>query len=600
MGDRHTLVHQLADWAARQPNAPAMYGRDGAGRYQPLSWGEYWKRARAFAKAIISAGHQVGDAVAIMGNNRPEWVIAQLGTMAAGGVPAPIYPTSTEEQIAHIFKNSGAKIAVVELDGHVQRILDCDARGLIQIQTVVRMSEGAAEGKVVRFPDFLASGEAKGSDDVVAERMKALGPNDTGLFIYTSGTTGVAKGAELTHNNLVTMGRMLELNYPVLDGFSFRSVSYLPLSHVAEQIFTNFMHLARGGEVYFCDDMTKVKDALLEARPTLFVGVPRVWEKFEAALRAKFAEATGVKAKLAGWARGTELSSFEAQVAKDRDVDSFSRRLANKLVMSKVKTALGLDNLVIAASGAAPISRSTLDFFASLGIPIHEGYGMTETTGLITASPYNRPRFGSVGKVLPGVEMKIAEDGEIIARGENMTKGYFKMPEQTADLFDAEGWLHTGDLGRVDQDGFLWITGRKKDLLITAGGKNVAPSEMEGYLVAIPGVGQVVVVGDRKPYLTALFALDPESLPQLCRAAGIASAPIAEVTKNAAVRAYIEKQIEELCNKRVARYQSVKKFELLPAPFSVETGEMTPSLKVKRNFVNEKYADLIATMYAGD
>lgn len=600
MGQRHTLVHQLADWAERQPSAPAMYGRDAAGRRQTITWAEYWDQARAFAKAIIQAGHQVGDAVAIMGNNRPEWVIAQLGTMTAGGVPAPIYPTSTPEQIAHIFKNSGAKIAVVDQPEHLERLLDCERRGLIEPEVLVRMSEGPAEGKVQRFPDFLASGRRAGGDDEVDSRMAGLGLNDTGLFIYTSGTTGVAKGAELTHGNLVSMGRMLEAHFPVLQQFSFKTVSYLPLSHIAEQIFTNFMHLARGGEVYFCEDMTKIKDALLEARPSLFVGVPRVWEKFEAALGARFAEATGVKAKLAGWARQTELQSFQAQVAKGQSVDGLARRMAQKLVISKVKAALGLDNVTMAASGAAPISRTTLEFFASLGIPIHEGYGMTETTGLVTASPYLRQRFGSVGKVLPGVELQIASDGEILARGENMTKGYFKMPEQTQELFDAEGWLHTGDLGRLDDEGFLWITGRKKDLLITAGGKNVAPSEMEQHLIAIPGVGQVVVVGDRKPYLSALFALDPEAVPRLCKEAGVEAAPVEKLAKNEAVRAYVERQIEVLCNQKVARYQTIKKFELLPTPFSVETGEMTPSMKVKRNVVNDKYADLIESMYVGD
>lgn len=600
MGERHTLVHQLADWAERQPSRPALYGRGAGGRYEPISWAEYWARAAAFARALLASGHQPGDAVAIMGNNRPEWVIAQLGTMAAGGVPAPIYPTSTSDQIAHIFKNSGAKIAVADQPDHVERLLDCDRRGLIGLQTLVRMTSGPTEGKLTSFESFLAKGSGAAQAETLAARMRGLGPNDTGLFIYTSGTTGLAKGAELTHQNLVSMGRMLEQNYPVLHEFSFKSVSYLPLSHVAEQIFTNFMHLARGGEVYFCDDLGKIKDALLEARPTLFVGVPRVWEKFEAALRARFAEATGLKGGLAEWARRTELRSFEQQAAHGGRVGGVARRLAEKLVVSKVKTALGLDNLEMAASGAAPIARTTLDFFASLGIPIHEGYGMTETTGLVTASPYLRQRFGSVGKALPGVELRIAEDGEILARGENTTKGYFKMPEQTAELYDQEGWLHTGDLGRVDPDGFLWITGRKKDLLITAGGKNVAPSEMEQHLIAIPGVGQVVVVGDRKPYLGALFALDPEALPQLCHAAGVEPAPIELVARNEAVRAYIGRQIETLCNQKVARYQTIKKFELLPQPFSVETGEMTPSLKVKRNVVNEKYADLIESMYADD
>lgn len=286
------------------------------------------------------------------------------------------------------------------------------------------------------------------------------------------------------------------------------------------QIFTNFLHLLRGGTIYFCEDMTKIKDSLIEVRPTVFVGVPRVWEKFEAALKTKFGAATGVKAGLAAWAQRTELSSFERGLAAGQPIDSVSRRLAHRLVLSKVHHALGLDQLRLASSGAAPISLATLNFFASLGIVIHEGYGMTETTGLISATPYMRPKFGSVGRTIHGVETKIADDGEILTRGQSMTRGYFKMPEESADLFDAQGWLHTGDLGRIDSDAYLWITGRKKDLIITAGGKNVVPAELEQCISGLPGVAQAVVVGDRRPYLCALLALDPDNIAPLQEVAG--------------------------------------------------------------------------------
>ncbi|MEQ8279674.1 MAG: long-chain fatty acid--CoA ligase [Deltaproteobacteria bacterium] len=591
---RHTLPHQLEDWANQKGAANALFAQEPSG-YRPITWADYWRLAREFAKAIIKNGHQVGDAVAIMGNNRYEWVIAELGTMTAGGIPAPIYPTSTPDQIKHILANSGARFVVAELDEHIERILPHANGG--PVEHVIRMTKGDTSGPVVHFDDFVASGR-DGDDAALDARLAGIGPQDTGLFIYTSGTTGVSKGAELTHEGLVAMGQMLEDALPDITAFDIKTVSYLPLSHIAEQIFTNFVHLLRGGEVYFCDDLKKVKDALAVVRPTIFVGVPRVWEKFEAALRARFAEATGVKAKLAGWALKTELESFQRTIETGNEVSSFSRNMANKLVISKVKAALGLDRLRIAASGAAPISRGTLDFFASIGIPIHEGYGMTETTGLLTAAPFGRPRFGSVGKVLPGIDLKIADDGEIIARGKNMTKGYFKMPEKTAELLDEDGWLHTGDLGRLDEDGFVHITGRKKDLIITAGGKNVAPSEMEQHLSQIPGVGQAVVVGDRKPYLVALLALDPEALAPLCEAAGVAVTDIATLAKDDKVRAFIEKQIESVCNAKVARYQTIKKFEVLPQPFSVETGEMTPSLKVKRNVVNARYEGVVEQLYA--
>jgi long-subunit acyl-CoA synthetase (AMP-forming) len=268
-------------------------------------------------------------------------------------------------------------------------------------------------------------------------------------------------------------------------------------------------------------------------------------------------------------------------------------------VISKIKDALGLDQLQIAISGAAPISRSTLEFFASIGLPINEGYGMTETSAIASLHPHGRLRLGAIGKPLQGVEVMIASDGEILLRGDNMVKGYHRLPEKTAELYNEEGWMHTGDLGAIDEDGYISITGRKKDLIITAGGKNVAPSEMEGYLQSIPGVGQAVVIGDRQPYLSALIVLDPEALPELEVASQISDlTDVATAARNPDVKRFIEEEMEHVCNSKVARYQTIKKIQILPTVFSVDGGELTPTLKVKRNIVNEKYASEIAAFYA--
>lgn len=265
----------------------------------------------------------------------------------------------------------------------------------------------------------------------------------------------------------------------------------------------------------------------------------------------------------------------------------------------KIKTALGLDRIKIAGTAAAPISVGTLEFFASLGLTVHEAYGMSETTGVVTLNPPTAPRFGTVGTAVAGCEVKIADDGEILCKGRSMTRGYLGMPEQTAELFDADGWLRTGDLGRLDADGYLTITGRKKDILITAGGKNVAPAELEGYLNQIPGVAQAVVVGDRQPYLTALVTLDPENLAELAASAGTAVGALAAMAEDPKVTQFIQGRIEVDCNAKVARYQTVKKIKVLPNEFSIEGGELTPTLKVKRNVVSEKCADPIAALYAG-
>lgn len=592
-----TLIHWVGHWANEKPNKPALWSKRGSG-WQSITWKEYDEQARAFARGLIALGHQSKDPVSIVGSNRPEWVVAQMGSVAAGGIPAPIYPTSTEEQTAYIIKHSGVKICVLEDKALLDKHLACIDQGLMDVDMLITMDAVESDDeRVISFADVLELG---GDDEAkqVEERIAGIEPGDIALLIFTSGTTGLPKGAELTHEGIDAVASSIAEDFPEITSVEGVGVSYLPLSHVAEQIFTNFLGLTLCGETYFCDDLKKVKEVLVDARPTVFLAVPRVWEKFEAAMRAKIGAATGIKAKLAAWAMQTELEAFQRGVRENRDVNTFARRLANKLVIDKVKGALGFDRLQGAISGAAPISISTLEFFASLGIAIHEGYGMTETTGVATGQPINRPRFGTVGRAIPCVDIKIAEDGEIMLKGKGMTRGYFKLPDKSEELY-TDGWMHTGDLGELDKDGYLKITGRKKDLIITAGGKNVAPAEIEQHLAALPGVGQSVVVGDRQPYLAAILALDAESFQALADAAGSSAATMAELSECEKVAQYVQSFIDKECNPNLAPYQTVKKFHILPKPFSIETDELTPTMKVKRNVVNAKYAEVIDAMYAG-
>ncbi|MAQ16489.1 MAG: hypothetical protein CMN30_17060 [Sandaracinus sp.] len=600
----HTLVHYLAHWAETRPARPAIHGkRDG--RWIRLSWSEYLQRARAVAKAIVAEGHEVGERVALMGANQPEWVQIQSGAQIARGVPAPIYGTCTLEQTAYIVKHSGSRFWFCDGAEQLEKLLECERQELVppakRIVTFVPVRHD--DERVMSLDDFIHFGHQQDDAEVDA-RFAALTDDETCLMIYTSGTTGVPKGVEIDHGGQMVIGsQVLRLAPEFLDGRAeYHTVSYLPLSHQAEQLLTNVVSLTVGGQVYFCPEIAQVKDFLAEVRPTIFLGVPRVWEKFEAALRARLGEAKGVRAKLAAWAMATELASFHEQVERGVRPEAhmpLRRRVARKLVIDKVKTALGLDRLQVGITGSAPMAPKTQEFFAGLGVVILDAYGLTETCGAASISDPLKPRFGTVGKPFEGVQVRIGDEGEIQLKGRNMTKGYLGMPEESAALYTTDGWLRTGDQGELDREGNIKITGRLKELIITAGGKNVAPVELEQYVQPIPGVGQVVVVGDRQPFLSALITLDPENLDALAEAAGTRKAPMAAMAADPAVQSFFEREIESRCNTKVARYQTIKKIHVLPEEFSVEGGELTASMKLRRPQIVEKHAAAIDAFYAG-
>lgn len=601
MGYEYTIPRMIQAWAKSHTYNVALRQLKDNGNWEDTTWKAYWRTLRQVGRGLMALGHRHGEPVAIVGNNRREWVLCQAGIIAAGGMPAPIYTTNSVEQVAYIVNHCQARIAICDDRTQLDKYRKARAGGLIpRVEHFVTMDELGDDAADVITLDALIERASEVSESGLDARIDALEADDIGMFIYTSGTTGVPKCAQYSHANMYSMGQSFAKAFPmVMTPEEFRYISYLPLCHSAEQMFTNFMALAAGGTVHFCPEIAAIKDYLVKSRPTIFFAVPRVWEKFEAALRVKLGAATGVKAKLATWALRTELQAAQQSMQLRQPVDTWQRRLANKLVISKIKEALGLDQVVVVGAGAAPTSRSTLDFFASIGLLLHEGYGMTETAGGATASPLGQCKFGCVGKALPDVTIAIADDGEVLLKGPNMIGGYRDMPEETAALLDEDGWLHTGDIGELDSEGYLKITGRKKDLIITAGGKNVAPTELEGYIKGIPGVGHAVVVGDRQPYLCALVALEEEALDDLCAAAGVARGrTVEELARDPQVRAFLDKRIAEDCNARVARYQTIKKFEILPVTFSVDSGELTPTMKLRRNVVSERYGDVIDGLYS--
>jgi long-subunit acyl-CoA synthetase (AMP-forming) len=590
------MVHELLRRSVEQRgDAPALRVKRG-GAWRTTSWRAYERDARRVAKALVALGVAPGKGVSIIGQNSPEWLLADVGAILAGAVPAGIYTTNSAAQARYITHHCEAKVAFADTPAQVAKFV-AEAERLPHLDVVVQM-EGkparAEEGKlrILSWDELLAAGDGVSDADLDA-RIAAQTPDDVCTLIYTSGTTGDPKAVMISHENLVwTAQIVIDTHGTVPDEVT---LSYLPLSHIAEQLLTIHAPMAMGSLVYFAESLEKLGENLAEVRPTLFLGVPRVWEKIQAKMVAAGANAKPLQKKIAAWAKRIGL---EGGLAEQRgEPKPLLYPLAKKLVFDKVRARLGLDRARACITSAAPISRDTLDFFLSLGIPILEVYGMSECTGPATFSPIDGFKTGKCGVCLPKpAEVKIAEDGEICMRGPHVFKGYLKDPEATKAALDEDGWLHSGDIGTIDADGFLQITDRKKDLLITAGGENIAPQVLEGELKAIPVVAQAVVIGDRRKYLAALVTLDPERVAREAEACGSPAKSVEQAARCETFRRHLEKQIDGV-NAKLARVQTIKKFAIIPKEFTIDGGELTPTMKVKRKVVNEKYKVEIEALY---
>lgn len=585
-----TVPAQLTATAAANGNRPAlMYKVDG--EWRPTTWAEYRRDVLRAARGLIALGLPPRAGVAILGANRPEWFIADLAAIHAAALPTGIYSTSTLEQCHYVAHHCEAAIVVVENQGLLETILSIRDR-LPHLRAIVLMEGASDDPQVHTWAELLRLGDESPEDELTA-RLAAQKPDDPCTLIYTSGTTGAPKAVTLSHTNLIWTARR------TVESFEFSPedelLSYLPLSHIAEQIVTLHGPLHMGSCSWFAESLDKLGANLKEVRPTIFFAVPRVWEKMQAAIEAVGAKNSPLKKKISRWARAKGLAAGYAEQRGEAPPAFLG--LAKKLVFSKVRVALGLDRAAVCACSAAPISLDTLEFFLSLGIPILEVYGMSECTGPGTFSTPDRYRTGRAGFAVPGGKIKVADDGEVMIWGPNVFLGYYKNPEATAETIDADGWIHSGDVGEIDAEGFLKITDRKKELIITSGGKNVAPAPIEAELKTIPVLAQAAVVGDRKNYLAALITLDPERLPAEAEAAGSPARTLEEAATDPILRKRLEEQIEEV-NSQLARYEMIRRFTILPGEFTIEGGELTPTMKLKRRVVNEKYAEEIRELYA--
>ena len=585
------MIEALESAARRRPTRPAFAAREESG-WKETSWSAYRDLVMRAAAGFVKLGVVPGTGVAIHSANRPEWAIADLAAIAAGAIPPGIFVTNTPEQAAYVLAHTEATLAVADTPEAAWK-LHAARSAAPQLETIV-LFEGECEVPgIVSWKRLLELG-AEAGEGVLRARLEAQRPEDVATLIYTSGTTGTPKGVELTHKNLVWTGSTGARD--VLDLRSEdRQLSYLPLAHIAEQMLTIHLPLHHGGATYYVPSLERLPEALREVRPTIFFGVPRVWEKFQAGLERAVSEAPPHRRALLAWARRTKLA---AERARQRgEPGGLAAALADRLVLRKVRAKLGLDRVRHAASAAAPISLGTLEHFFSLGIPIYEIYGLSETSGPGTISVPSKFRIGSVGPIMAGVEMRTGEDGEILMRGPNVFRGYRRDPEATAAVLDADGWFATGDVGEIDADGFLRITDRKKELLVTSGGKKLAPAPIESRLREIPGVAHAFVVGERRNFVAALLTLDPTALPTLAKRAGSAADDVAGAALCPKVRDFVGREVERI-NGALARFESVRRFAILSAEFSVAGGELTPTMKLKRRVIAEKYAPDVDALYA--
>jgi long-chain acyl-CoA synthetase len=594
-----TLCDLLAQHAASHGDAPAMsWKRDGA--WQTLSWRDYRERVAEVAMGLAGLGVGPDDFVAIMATNRPEHVLADQGAVHAGATPTSFYFTLAPEQIGYVAGHCEAKVAVLEDRDTLKRWQEL-RDDLPALQYLVLL-DGAQDGDgpgVLGWDELVGRGrEALAADRAAFEELAGrVGPEDNATLLYTSGTTGPPKGVLLTHHNVLFECTALDRLTGLEAGGS--SVSYLPLAHIAERVLSIYGPLTMRTHIWFCPEPTQTVEYVREARPTLFFGVPRVWEKVRAGITAKLAaEENGRKRKIAQRAVDTGLEVVRRRQRGEPVPLGLRTRHAvlERLVLAKVREAIGLDRCTFASSAASPLAVDVAEFFAALGLPLVEVYGMTETTGVATGNRPGKVKIGTVGPALAGVEVRLAEDGEVLVRGPVNTPGYFRQPEATAALIDAEGWLHTGDVGELDADGYLKIVDRKKELIITSSGKNLSPANVEGLLKEHPLIGQALVYGDDRPYVVALIVLDHELAPAWAARNGLGGGGLAALAASERVLGEVQLAVDA-ANQRLARIEQVKRFELLPVEWTAESEELTPTLKLRRRIIHAKYAERIDALY---
>ena len=586
-----TLADLFPAAVSKHSSNRAVLYKDDGGQWVSKTYAEVGKIVRDLSLGLIDLGIEKGDKVAILANTRPEWTYADFAALSAGATVVPIYQTNSADECQYVLENSDAVAVIAEDESQLEKIRAVRDR-CPKLEHVIVMTGKARDA--ISF-DELAERGAGGSDADWEQRYSSIEPDDICTFIYTSGTTGPPKGCVISHGNYRAMLEMVhEVNVLGDDDLTYL---FLPLAH-SFALLIQFGTFDLGATLaYWERDPLKILPNLAEVKPTYFPSVPRIFEKIYTAATSGVEKEGGLKKTVFDWAVevGKKVRRAERAGKRPNPLLAAQYSIADRQVLSKIRGLFG-GNLKLAVTGAAPINPEILEFFDAAGVLILEGWGMTETSTAATIATPDDFKFGTIGKPFPGCEVKIAEDGEILVKGPNVFQGYYKNEEATRETL-VDGWLRTGDLGEFDADGYLKITGRKKDIIITAGGKNITPANLEGEIKQHPLVSQCVVIGDRRPFLVALVTLDPEEAAKYAADHGL-KPDVEALAENADVKASIEAHVEQI-NQKFARVEQVKKIKILPRDLSQEGGELTPSMKVKRNVVAEKHADDVDALYAG-
>jgi len=587
-----------------------------SGSWRTATWADWDKASRQIAAGLLALGVGKGERSCILANTRPEWLYCDIGILMAGGVTVPIYQSNLPHECEYIINDSGAKVVFVENPAQLQKVMAerdkmKDVVKVVYFDASCKLEKPDAQGRTeLKLEDvtqpgdkawLISLGELRVEGDKwlgahageLEKRWAEIKADDSFTFVYTSGTTGPPKGVVLTHKNIVWECDSMREVLPVDE--ADEQLLFLPMAHIFAKIL-EWTTICKGSRIAFAESIAKIKDNLGEVRPSFMCAVPRVLEKVYLGILGNRNAAPPGKQRIFDWAFsvGKQVSKYKQRHQPVPLGLTLKNRIATRLVFHKIQSVLG-GRIRFLVSGGAPLSREIAEFFHAAGILILEGYGLTETTA---GSCVNRPEkyaFGSVGVPVPGLEVKIAEDGEILIRGGSVMKEYYGKPEATREVIDAEGWFHTGDIG-VIEDGIVRITDRKKDIIVNAGGKNIAPQNLENALKATPYISQVMVHGDKRPYLVALVTLNEENVGKWARDNSVPFSNVGDLAQSDKVRTLVQKYIDEL-NAREPSYSSIKKFAILPHDFSQDTGELTPTLKVKRKFTSEKYNDIIDAFY---